>query len=393
VRILYHHRTMGRGAEGVHISSMIKAFESLGHSVIILSPPGVDPLKTVGQKPVDKGDTNSSGLTSLWSIVSRNAPQVLFEVLEVLYNFGGILQMRKIVEKNKIDFLYERSAYFLFTGAYISQKYSIPLVLEANEVVGVKRARKLRLRKLALWIEKYTFNRARAIMVVSSYLARKAEVVVGGRVPICVTPNAVDPAICEKRTKRDELRQSFRLENKVVIGFVGWFDWWDRLDLLLDLHKRILDTGRSNVVTMLIGDGPAMRKLKEKRRNLGIEDSVILTGPVGRAEVIDYIDILDIGILAHSNEFGSPVVLFEMMARAKPVVSPSLMPLEDVINHNQNGLLFSPLDTDALLNNTLKLVDSPALRTRIGNAARQTVRDHHTWVRNAEKALAMFPVH
>jgi glycosyltransferase involved in cell wall biosynthesis len=393
MKILYHHRTTGRGAEGIHISSMVRAFESLGHEVVILSPPGINPLSNVGQKPLDKSEGTVSGMILLWKLISKYAPQIVFEFLELIYNFKAILRMRRIIRETGTDIIYERNAYFLFAGAYVAKLYNIPLLVEANEVVGIRRARKLRLKILAAMIERYTFSRSRAILVVSSFLARKAEMVVDGKVPVCVIPNAVDPVICEKKTKRDELRQNFRLENKIVIGFAGWFDWWDRLDLLLDLHKRILEAGRRDVVTMLIGDGPVMKELKGKRQTLGIEDSVIFTGPVDRIKIIDYIDMLDIGALAHSNEFGSPVVLFEMMARAKPVVGPSLMPLRDVIVHNQNGLLFNPLDTDALFNNTLMLVDSPVLRSRLGDAARHTVRDCHTWARNAEKALSMLAVH
>ena len=43
MRILYHHRTRGRGAEGVHIRSITDALRARGHEVDILSFPGADP--------------------------------------------------------------------------------------------------------------------------------------------------------------------------------------------------------------------------------------------------------------------------------------------------------------------------------------------------------------
>ena len=54
LNILYHHRTQGRGAEGVHITSIVKALNELGHNVKVLSPAGVDPMKSAGNAPVDK---------------------------------------------------------------------------------------------------------------------------------------------------------------------------------------------------------------------------------------------------------------------------------------------------------------------------------------------------
>ena len=40
-RILYHHRTQGKGVEGVHIRGMIRAFRDRGWQVDLLGPPGV----------------------------------------------------------------------------------------------------------------------------------------------------------------------------------------------------------------------------------------------------------------------------------------------------------------------------------------------------------------
>jgi hypothetical protein len=42
MKILYHHRTQAKGGEGVHIREIIKSFRSLGHEVVIVSPPGID---------------------------------------------------------------------------------------------------------------------------------------------------------------------------------------------------------------------------------------------------------------------------------------------------------------------------------------------------------------
>jgi len=37
MRILYHHRTLGDGAEGIHIAEMVNAFRKLGHEVQVVS--------------------------------------------------------------------------------------------------------------------------------------------------------------------------------------------------------------------------------------------------------------------------------------------------------------------------------------------------------------------
>jgi hypothetical protein len=72
LRILYHHRTQGRGAEGLHIRSIVEALRDMGHAVTVLSPPGVDPLAAESDIPVDKTSVSTSGVQSLWKWVSRH---------------------------------------------------------------------------------------------------------------------------------------------------------------------------------------------------------------------------------------------------------------------------------------------------------------------------------
>jgi glycosyltransferase involved in cell wall biosynthesis len=385
--ILYHHRTMGRGAEGLHIASIAKAFQSLGHRVIMLSPPGIDPLKVIGENPLDKTCEKTKGVNTLWKNVSKYAPQIIFEVLEILYNVSAVFRMKRIIENNNIDFIYERNAFFLFAGAFLSNRFNIPFIIETNEVVGVKRARKLTMKRLAKWIEKKTFERASAIFTVSSYLEGMIRDVVSRNAKVYLTPNAVDPSLFSIKTKRDEIRERYNLSGKIVLGFAGWFDWWDRLDLLVEVQKDIEDIGYHNVKTMLIGDGPIVNDLKKQIQMLNIQDNIILTGAVERKKIIDYLDALDIGIIAHSNEFGSPVVLFEMMALGKLIIAPSVKPINDVIIHGENGLIFPALDKKALIDKVLLVLENPKLGRTIGENARKSVFEKYTWINNAKTIL------
>lgn len=384
---------MGRGAEGAHIAHIVKAFESLGHTVLVLSPPGVDPLAMVGAKPLDKTDEKTKGLSNLWKLVSRHAPQLFFEFLEVGYNFLAIPLIIKAIRQNNIDFVYERNAFFLFAGAYSSKRCRIPLIIEVNEAVGVKRARKLILVKLARLCERYTLGNAKIAFTVSSYLSKMLLKNSPPETRIKVLPNAIDPLRFSQPTNREKIREIYSISDKIVIGFAGWFDWWDRLDLLIDLQKELVEQGYDNVVTMLIGHGDIADELKKQINNKGILEKVIMTGAVEKQDVLDYIDALDIGILAHSNEFGSPMVLFEMMALGKCVVAPDLAPITDIIIDGKNGLLFPQLNTDILKLKIILLLEDKHHRDLIGNTAKNMVFENNTWLKNAQTILqaSMFP--
>jgi glycosyltransferase involved in cell wall biosynthesis len=151
---------------------------------------------------------------------------------------------------------------------------------------------------------------------------------------------------------------------------------------LIELVKSI--RGRHpDVKILLVGDGPEMDNLKETSYRLGIEDSVILPGPVHRDDVPAYIGAMDICVLPDSNVFGSPIALFEFMAMGKPCVIPDLGPMRDVLEDNVTGIMFPHGDYVTLGSVLLRLVEDPALRFQLGARARDTVFKRHTWVANA----------
>ena len=377
---------MGRGAEGAHIAHIVKAFEQAGHTVILLSPPGVDPLAKIGDKPLDKADTETRGLTKIWQFISRHAPQLFFECLEIGYNFQSIPRLQKYIDRHTIDFIYERSAFFLFAGAWIAHKNNIPLLVEANEAVGIKRARKLILTQPARLLERYTLRRATAVFTVSSYLSDMLQKCSPDS-RIHVLPNAIDPEVFSRPTRRDAIRRQYAVSDKIVLGFAGWFDWWDRLDLLITLQQNLVAQGYDNVVTMLIGHGTMVDDLTKQIADNNLEEKVILTGAVNKADVLDYIAALDIGVLAHSNTFGSPMVLFEMMALGKCVVAPDLAPVTDVLIDGENGLLFPQLNTEKLAEKVMQLLNDEQLIKTIGNRAKEMIMENNTWQKNAEQIL------
>lgn len=388
LNILYHHRTQGRGAEGVHIVSIVTALEALGHRVTLLSPPGIDPLKTAGNAPVDKSEVTTSGLNSLWKFVSRKLPNFIFELVEIAYNLPAYFRLERELGRNRYDLVYERYAFYLIAGAVASRRHGIPLVLEANEVSGIKdRARKQSFSWLCKRFERFLLARCQSIHTVSSYLRAMILAHPGidpGRVE--VMPNALDLQQFECEHENSELAARLGLQGKTVIGFAGWFDEWDRLDLLLEVFLS-LKREHPRLALLLVGDGKVLRPIEEKISAERLTD-IVLTGAVPRSEVKRYLSLLDIAVVTHSNEFGSPVVMFEFMGLRIPIVAPALMPITDVLEDRVNALLFEPLDMKQLENRISELLGSAKTRLRLSAAAREKLVENHTWECNARKIVA-----
>lgn len=391
LKILYHHRTQGRGAEGQHITRIVMALRELGHEVDVLSPPGVDPLNNTAGIPVDRAGRVSSRWEALWRWVSLHLPNALFELAEIGYNVPAFFRLRRAMKRTSYDLVYERYAFYLLAGAVNARRFGAAFVLEANEVNGVElRVRPQTFPSLCRRFEAYLFGACTSIHTVSSYL--KDRIIEQG-VPaerVVVSPNAFDVQRIANRPVRSGLREQLNLAGKQVIGFAGWFSDWDRLDFLIDVFSKVR-TVAPDAVLLLVGDGPMVSDLKNRCRSLGVDGHVVFTGPVPRAEVYDYIGLLDVAVLPHSNRFGSPMVMFEFMGMRVPIVAPVLEPISDVQVHGQTALLFPPLDEGECVRAITSLLRDPQLRARLASAAFDKLQAEHTWQRNAQRIIESVP--
>lgn len=387
LNILYHHRTQGRGAEGVHITSIVTALQAMGHRVTVVSPPGVDPLNVANSMPVDKATVQTGGMQSVWKWISRHLPNALFELAEIGYNVSAWWRLRHVLSSQKFDLIYERYAFYLVAGAVLARRHGIPFVLEANEVSGIEsRARRQSYPSLCSWFERFLFARCTSIHTVSSHLKKRILRQQVDAARVHVVPNAFDVNKVKGRTRKSELVEQFGLAGKTVFGFVGWFDHWDRLDLLIEVYAELLPR-HPDAQLLLIGDGPVTPSLRERARALGVQDKVIFTGAVPRQQVFDYISLLDIAVLPHSNDFGSPVVMFEFMGLRIPVVAPRLEPILDVQRDGETALLFDPLDRAQCMAAVERLLDSAELRSALADQAYAKLVAEHTWHQNASHIL------
>ncbi|MCE9608694.1 MAG: glycosyltransferase family 4 protein [Chthoniobacter sp.] len=382
MNILYHFRTQGTGAEGVHISGIATAFERLGHRVVFSSPTGVDPRTTAGANPFAEKKRRS-----LIARLATHAPGFVFELLELAYNAVAYARNRAALTRENCTLIYERHAFFLCATAFLAQRRGVPLVVEVNELAGDERVRAAPwLLPLARLADRLTFQRARLIVVVSPHLQRRIAALGIAPEKIVVLPNAVSVESLDIPADGAPVRARHGCADAIIIGFVGWFVAWHRLDQLLAQFAS-LARAEPRLRLMLVGDGTLRATLAAQATDLGLADRVLFTGALPHAEIPAHFAAMDISVVPHSNEYRSPIKLFESMARARATVAPRTEPIAQIITDGVNGLLFDPADPATLRHALQRLIADPALRTRLGTAARVTIRERHTWDRNAQAVL------
>lgn len=379
--LLYHFRTQGTGAEGVHIAGIVTAFRAAGHEVILASPSGTDPVTHAGSSPF--GDRRRGWLAR----VSKLAPGWLFELLELGYNVVAWRKIGGLIGRHRPELIYERHAFFLFATALLAGRHSIPLVVEVNELAGDERIRATPLLGgLARWSDGVVFRRAQLIVVVSPHLAKRVAALGAAPDRILVLPNAVSAAQVAATPDGSAVREKFGLGNAIVIGFCGWFVQWHRLPSLIEQFAAIANA-EPRAHLLLAGEGPLEPSLIALLNSLNMHQRFTITGAVPHAEMPGCLAAMDIGVVPHSNEYRSPIKVFEYMAAGCAIVAPSTEPISQVLTHDVNAVVFPTGDAAAMGTLLRRLTENAPLRERLGAQARSDAAARHTWDHNARAVL------
>lgn len=123
----------------------------------------------------------------------------------------------------------------------------------------------------------------------------------------------------------------------------------------------------------IAGDG-AVEAARARAAELGLAERVSLPGWVGPGEVAALLAEADIVVLPSFAE-NLPVSVIEGMAAGLPVVATPVGAVEDIVTHEQTGLLVAPGDVEALATALTRLVEDSDLRHRLGVAAAAVHRE------------------
>jgi len=374
MRILYHHRTLGDGAEGIHIQSIVNCLKEQGHELRVVS--------LVGEKTEFR--TSQKAEESKWDRIKNLIPRPVYELAEIAYNLKGKAMLMQAIREFKPDIIYDRYAHFSFSALWAAKKAKLPLILEINSPYSIQKRQweKVYFPALSKMGEQKIFDAAPRIIVVSSPLKQIVADYGVDTAKVTVLPNGTDPARFDPELDASDLKKELGLDGKIVLGFVGILRSWHNIDKLINILEEI-DLSKKNAVMLFLGDGPSYDELLAYNKSQGNEETIRFLGRIPHDKIQRYIAMFDVAISPHATPYSSPMKILEYMAMEKAVLAPDMPNIRDMIVHDENGVLFKPDDAVALKENLLKMIDDKELRQRVGRQARQDVLDKFTWANNA----------
>lgn len=375
-RVLYHHRTQGKAVEGVHIRGITDALRADGVAVDIISLPGADPYVT------PKAMSPTQQATSLMKLVAR-FPEPLFELAELAYNAVAAWRVARYLAKaGKVDFIYERYSLFMFAVVWLARFKKIPIILEVNDSSTVERVRPVYFLRLATALEGWVFRNASGLVFVSGVFRDRIQAAHGRIAPAIITPNAANiDKFSYTPEQRAQARQKWKLDGKVVCGYLGAFVPWHAIDkFVFEMADHL--KARPELVLLLVGDGATYPEVAEFVRQRGLQDQVILTGRVPHDDVPGLLAAMDMAILPSAGDYTSPVKLFEFMACGIAPIAPDFLPIREVLKEGVTGWTFPAGKLDQAVSMVLaKSADVTELK-KVGVAARTYIAAERQWRNN-----------
>lgn len=286
------------------------------------------------------------------------------------------------------DVVYERHGHMGYGGILAARRLGIPAVIELNgnilkelDAQGIPMSRLQR--AVSRQVTVSTFRAADHVVAVSQALGDELVMRLG--VParrVSVVENGVDIELFRRPVDAAQVRQRYRLGGGPLVCFVGSFQAWHGVELLVRAFGSVREQ-HPEARLVLIGDGVGRPAVGAQVSTMRLADKVDFLGCLPQAEVAGVVRSSDVLVAPYpvpQDDFiGTPLKLLEYMAAGKAIVA-SRARTHDLIEDGVTGLRVPPANAGALAAGIVRLLGDPALRAALGAAAARAATAH-SWDR------------
>ena len=373
----YHHDIQGmtQGA-AVQIQALTKGLEQLGHQVDLRFLAAYHQGETAAPPTLK----NIRWLRRYGHVPRLLARNISFYRRELDY-----------LRKFRPDVVLAVSSYGTISMASSSRRLGLPLVLFCEAPLEYEYSLFLRQYYsypcLGRWLEGVTVRQARRVVCISEVLKGYLMRYGAPAVKFAVIPNGVDHHRIRSQTPDQELQLALGLQKKLVIGFVGSFQFFAQLDNFVKLAQTICND-YPEVVFLFVGGGETAQTLQRLNQTVQPAPRFQFVGLVAHGLIPRYLSLMDIVVSPYRGDYlfyGSSMKLLEYLAAGKVVLAPALGQIKEVVQDGYNGMLHEPDDWVGMAEKLKLLIRDSQLRQYLGANARRTIEAGWTWEHQAKR--------
>ena len=326
--------------------------------------------------------------------------KVVEEKILIKYFTKRIIEVAK---QNNAEIIHAHTPYRVGLPALkAARKLGLPFVYEMRgmwEETAVANGRWIRNGPAYRRFQNYetkVLRKADSVICISETL--KKEAISRGVNPekITVVTNAVEKDMSKKKSKSSSLKSakdSLNLSTSTkVVGYIGSLREMEGVDLTARAVAKLADNGHDVRFFVLTGNN-GQEELRALCKKLGIADKSTIIGPVPHEEVPVFYDLIDLFIVSRPDtrvtKLVTPLKPFEAMAMGKAVIASKLPALEEIIQHEKTGLLYTSDNLQSLVESIEKCIQDDDLTKSLGDSAKEWIEENRTWdivVKNSLKA-------
>lgn len=170
-----------------------------------------------------------------------------------------------------------------------------------------------------------------------------------------------------------QLKKQFNLpEGKKILGIFGKLSAKKQHRVFLEVAANLLKT-HSDIVFLIVGDGPEHEKLQQFAQKLGILEQIYMIG--FQEDLFPLYRICDL-VLLTSQEEGIPRTIMESMLMEKPVVAFDVGGVSELIQEDKNGVLIPPNDIYIMTKKVEHLLEDQPRIEQMGKVARKYILEN-----------------
>jgi len=287
------------------------------------------------------------------------------------YTLALASKMAEVVRDHRLDILHVHYAIPFGAAALLARQITadLPLriitTLHGTDITLVGNNSSFRP------VTKMAIQASDAVTAVSSYL--RAETIHQFDItrPIEIIPNFVDPEApappppcCLEEALDDGTPVLVHISNFRPVKRVS-----DVVRTFAAVRREI------DAKLILVGDGPDVSVAHHELERTGFLGDAFFVGVV--RDVAPILKLADVLLLPSQMEsFG--LAALEAMAVGVPVVASRVGGLPEVVEHDRSGFLEEPGDTAAMADRVIEIVTDRSVRTRMGDAARESAGRFHS---------------